>query len=431
MEYIDRGWSLMPIGTNKRLNWEFIPKTDEGKFTWLPFQQERATHDTVTKWCASPRTTGLALVCGDISGGMRCIDFDDPKTFEAWGRLIGDRSELNGCLVQKTFKGYQVLHQSLKLGGNQVFAFAPDPDSKKGMRPIAETRENGGYCLLGGSLHPEGVYYTWLKNYNDLNALQFVPIEKQDRWDSLARSLNQVVEAKELITKVERTSPEMLSKAAIVMKEFSRQHPVTEYLERFGYHHPVHGVYVRPGGEKHSAATYERDGVLVSWHFNTSDSIFGESLYGKPHDGFDWFRMTECNGDIHKALELAAADVGIEWETSHQNIAVYVQPFEVIEGEGNSIILTDSPEVVSLMQENNLPVAIGPSQPWPRKYLSQLIKYTNRYVAFAGDEDDAQMVALEMEAKVMEFQGGLISFIRRNTINDFAIQLRHAYSVEM
>ena len=72
-EYIDLGWSLIPIGA----------ETKKPPYKWRKYQEERADLDTVTRWIE--KGFWLALVTGDISGVLVVDDDRVKHGLPAWG----------------------------------------------------------------------------------------------------------------------------------------------------------------------------------------------------------------------------------------------------------------------------------------------------------------------------------------------------------
>ena len=59
LEYYKRGWSIIPIGADKK-----PPR----RFTWKKYQSQSPSEDEIRKWFTSGKYTSLAVVCGAVSG---------------------------------------------------------------------------------------------------------------------------------------------------------------------------------------------------------------------------------------------------------------------------------------------------------------------------------------------------------------------------
>lgn len=438
--YTEAKMSMVPIGFNKQPNMEvgvlpqvFDEKTGETKPSWKEYQTRIARPDELDRWAASASTTGIALVCGQVSGGLICYDFDDAAVFTPWcegvAKALGKtaREFLSGCFVQRTSRGYQVIIRVFKPEGNRKLAFKKQDDPRKKPEPLIETREEGGYCLMPPSVHPSGWVYTSLKGYSNIHEIRVGLPSEMVIWDQVARSLSEV--------KVEEHKPRpkgaILSRAQVVIDAFCSRHSVADYLEAAGYRQTRANAYVRPDSDhnKQSVYIYDHDGKEVSWHNNTGDCYGNVNLHGRPHDAFEWFQMMYCDNDRNTALARAAAICNIPWDVWEQHAHTQEEPIAFLPGDGNTLIMTDSQEVAEFMQRNNIPVMVGPSKPWDRKHILQVEQFQRRYVVFAGDEDAAEQTAEELDAQVGKFKGGILAFLRQNGIREFGIALLNARSL--
>src|SRR5438132_928272 len=68
--YTDLGLSVIPVKPMSK-----VPDLSK----WQQYQKRRATETEIAGWFATPRN--LAIVCGEISGGLVGLDFDDPQAF--------------------------------------------------------------------------------------------------------------------------------------------------------------------------------------------------------------------------------------------------------------------------------------------------------------------------------------------------------------
>lgn len=139
------------------LDWSIIPIRPGTKLpacrTWKDYQTRRPDDETLRRWFA--KRSGLAVICGPISGGLMVRDFDD---LEAYSRWQGSRPALAETLpTVETARGRHVyfraaLDELQSLSGKET-TILPLGDG--------ELRA-GGYCLLPPSVHPSGHSYRWL-----------------------------------------------------------------------------------------------------------------------------------------------------------------------------------------------------------------------------------------------------------------------------
>ncbi len=141
LDYLERGWSVVPVQGKQPLerwqHWQFCAMT--------PAQAERAF--------TRPEVSGVAVVCGKISGLM-VLDFDGDagrdayRDFCAFGLIEPDRATVTtgsgGKHVYYTLEGW---------ARTAVWKY-------QGAR-AGELRAEGGYVLAPPSLHPNGRFYAW------------------------------------------------------------------------------------------------------------------------------------------------------------------------------------------------------------------------------------------------------------------------------
>lgn len=143
--YAARDWCIIPI--------RHQPGTDgkQPACRWKPFQERRPTEAELRRWFRDGRKLdGLAVICGEVSGGLVCRDFDDASSYERWA---GAHPELAKTLpTVKTDRGHHVYFRS----------------SHRGISKLGDGElRGGGYCLLPPSVHPSGHVYGWLVMLSD------------------------------------------------------------------------------------------------------------------------------------------------------------------------------------------------------------------------------------------------------------------------
>lgn len=135
--YHSLGWSVIPIkqGTKK-----------PALKSWKRFQTQRPTEQELRDWFACRDDLGIAVVCGKVSGGLTCRDFDDVDSYRAW---VAANPEPAATLpIVKSARGFHVY-------------FLSDLDHTEKFTD-GELRGDRAYVVLPPSLHPDGKRYHWL-----------------------------------------------------------------------------------------------------------------------------------------------------------------------------------------------------------------------------------------------------------------------------
>jgi hypothetical protein len=150
LDYRRRGFCILPLGGDKK-----------PAVRWKRYQTELPTESTVRRWFERPRP-GLAVVFGQISGGLASRDFDDMETYSAWARDYPTLAE-----TLPTVETRRGRHVYCKVVAECVQRFREAIGKPKGKGAVScaggELRIGVGcYSVLPPSIHPEGHVYRWL-----------------------------------------------------------------------------------------------------------------------------------------------------------------------------------------------------------------------------------------------------------------------------
>ncbi len=309
---IEGGLSVIPIDhTSKRPAMAFLPKGEDGKPTWAPFRDEIANDE----WCKYWDDSGVhavAVVCGKVSGGLLCIDFDVPSIFPAWQQKVGDLA--NGLPVQRTGGGgYQVFLRCQNPGGNQKLAWAADEAEQSGRTIAIETRGEGGYAVVPPSLHPGGKRYEMISGN-----LSNVPTISQEQADALLAAARELDERRYTLQQMEKMASEACAfhhqnrkkqTGRGIIGAFNQAHPIEAVLEEHGYIRSG-DRYIRPCGN--SASVSILDGR--SCHWSSNDPLNDGKVHDGMgvHDAFSIFCQLDHGGDVSAAVKAAANDLGMD-----------------------------------------------------------------------------------------------------------------------
>jgi hypothetical protein len=139
VDYATRGWSVLPIGPEKR------PYVRE---SWKARQTVRATPDEAEAWFRKLRgdLCGVGVVLGGVSGGLVVRDFDAPESYSAWAAAHADLAAR--LPTAKTGRGFHVYFRC--------------PGTRTQVYLDGELRGEGVYVVAPPSIHPSGSVYEWI-----------------------------------------------------------------------------------------------------------------------------------------------------------------------------------------------------------------------------------------------------------------------------
>lgn len=147
--YLGLGINAIPLGVADKRPAESVL----GRQRWKPYQTTRITHAQAVAWTTLlPVDHGVGLICGQISGGLVCLDADHVG-FAAWLLDHLDHPLLRGAWVVETGSGK--VHIWVRAhAAPQVHAWYLRAGERAG-----EVRGEGSYAAAPPSLHPSGVRY--------------------------------------------------------------------------------------------------------------------------------------------------------------------------------------------------------------------------------------------------------------------------------
>jgi putative DNA primase/helicase len=161
---------------------------------WKRHQEQAADEAQLRRWFGGANPPGVAVICGDVSGGLECLDFDAEAeaVFPAWRDLV--EAESPGLFARLSVArtprgGYHVRYRcpGMPIPGNTKLA---TDLGKKAV--LIETRGEGGYALAPGcpaDCHLTGRLYEH-HNGPHLERVQAIGIEERDILIRCARSFD-------------------------------------------------------------------------------------------------------------------------------------------------------------------------------------------------------------------------------------------------
>jgi len=135
LSYYKYGWCVIPIKPRKK---EPLLKS------WKPFQTKRSDEKQLRMWFTN-NDRNIAVVLGEVSGGLAVLDCDLPQRYEWWKEKCLELAKKLPTV--KTSKGMHVYFRS-KLTKSKKY-------SKMDLKA-------SGYVVLPPSVHEDGSKYEWI-----------------------------------------------------------------------------------------------------------------------------------------------------------------------------------------------------------------------------------------------------------------------------
>lgn len=106
LDYIGRGWAVFPL----RWKEPAVPK-------WKHFREpeNRPDEHAIREWfdCPEECVTGIAIICGAVSGGLTVRDFDDADSYFRWAD--GHQDLARRLPTVRTYRGYHLYFLTTRL----------------------------------------------------------------------------------------------------------------------------------------------------------------------------------------------------------------------------------------------------------------------------------------------------------------------------
>jgi len=160
---------------------------------WATYQLEQPSDAEIDEWFG-PNTTGMAVICGAVSGNLEILDFDDADTYRAF---VDTAESLGlGPLVDRVRAGYE---ESTPSGGVHMLYTCDHISNntklarRESREVLIETRGIGGYVVTApshGTVHASGG--AWTLTSGGFDTIADITPEERASLFTLARSFDQV-----------------------------------------------------------------------------------------------------------------------------------------------------------------------------------------------------------------------------------------------
>jgi hypothetical protein len=151
MGYHRLGWSLIPLKMARK----------RPAVRWKRYQSARADEGQLRKWFCDDKHNGIAVVFGEVSGGLASRDFDDMDAYAQWAD--SHPSLARRLPTVATARGRHVYCRAEPGSVAAVRRALGKPDGT-GAIPCGDGELRAGpgcYSAVPPSVHPSGVRYDW------------------------------------------------------------------------------------------------------------------------------------------------------------------------------------------------------------------------------------------------------------------------------
>jgi len=131
--WLERGFSIIPVDIHKR------PTIRR----WSWYQDLPPSHEQVFWWFCSARVSGLAVICGAVSGNLVVLDFDDPADYLDF---VVTHFDLADTYTVRTGRGFHVYFYCEELPPSRDLGWC-------------EVKSTGRYVVAPPSHHASGSRY--------------------------------------------------------------------------------------------------------------------------------------------------------------------------------------------------------------------------------------------------------------------------------
>lgn len=288
-----------------------VVATDNNKrslFPWKEFQERIISEEELNKQLSHPKASGLAIICGAVSGGLEVVDVDlkNDVSGTLWTRLfdsLADAGFIDLLKIAKTKSGgYHLYYRCEVIEGNKKLAlrgatlqeFKDNPQLKQVV--IIETRGEAGYVIA-----PPTDGYEWTSG-----TLKVISVDQRECLLEICRSFNEIFEHHAVPA---ASRPEAREYGLSPFEDYNKRGDLVALLTSHGWSlvkdNGTKAVFKRPGNtDSKSSGDYNRD---LNWFsVFTTNSIFEPNRAYQP---YAVFAMLECNGD-YKAAARKLLDMG-------------------------------------------------------------------------------------------------------------------------
>jgi len=354
-EYLSYNISVIPTQENKR------PAVNN----WETFQNKKLTIDEVdtlynnskirleiekvvtkkdgttfvSKGIKLTDPTGLAIICGSVSGSLEVIDVDTKYCLKGtlWNdlkKLIEDKlPEVYKSLVIATTVngGYHLYYRCDKIGGNDKLANRYTTDTEKkadkegAVKVLIETRGEGGYVVA-----PPTKGYNFIQG--NLSNIKTITTEEREILFNIAKSFNEVTTTETKDKTNFNINSESKTTGLSPFEDYNNRGDVVGLLESKGW------SVVNKTGSKINLLRPGKTDTTTSGNFHTDKRtlrIFSSSVTEfdthRAYSPSQVYTILECNGDFKESYKkLLAGGYGEPFSNGHTDKLFKTEVIKVI-----------------------------------------------------------------------------------------------------
>ena len=351
-----------------------LPVAEDGTkrpdcFSWKPYQLERPSEDQQRQWFSARPRTGLAVVCGHVSGDLECVDFDERATYDDYTETA-QRVGL-GALVGRIERGYcedtpnggvHWFYACTAIGGSSKLARRPKRSEEQNasgdkIQTLIETKGEGGYAVVApshGGVHETGRPYR-LRSGGFASIVTITPAERH--------SLLQLACTFDQMPGRERSTGGVTAGGHRPGDDFAARTGWAEILQPGGWTFvSVRGdtdYWRRPGKTgKGISATVNHLGSDLLYVFSSSTDFETERGYGK----FAAYAVLNHSGDFSAAVKALGGQGFGNAPSARPRAQMNVVPFRPASSPDPKQGPTQ-PDVESLLAQCDLATIPAPPSP--------------------------------------------------------------------
>jgi hypothetical protein len=272
---------------------------------WKKYQTHIPTPEEIESAFSDSRASGIAMICGAVSGGIEVIDVD--LKYDNTGTLFERLTEVIGELMNKLYivetksKGYHLIYRCEVIEGNQKLAFrkATSDELKKTPQQktycVIETRGEGGYVVAPPT---EGY-----KRMNDFQ-IPIITIDEREHILSACRSFDEIVE----IVKPKIEASKDVDYLLTPWEDYNQRGNVIDLLHKHGWtlvYQQGERIHLRRPGNTDSKTSGDYHQGKNLFKVFTTNSAFEP---GKGYKPSSVYAILEHNGDFSASARQLAHD---------------------------------------------------------------------------------------------------------------------------